>query len=183
MRLVGCVLVVLGCSGDENTTPRIGFPETMSAYVLGSSLPSGCDLGDPRSWGGNFTAHARCVPDLLNPADQGMTFAYDAILRVVFNEGVQDSLIQSGGMLAINVVETLGVSLPVPIDTARSHYDPAGADFKQGIDGTAPPGPAIVVTPGDGYSVMGLPSGQTTKICFNRDMIRDVAGARLRDLP
>jgi hypothetical protein len=64
-----------------------------------------------------------------------------------------------------------------------SYYDPSGTDFKQGTSGTAPPGPAIVIRPGDGTSVVGLPTGTTTQLCFAPDSIVDAAGRHLLDRP
>src|SRR5262249_36829852 len=80
---------------------------------------------------------------------------------------------------------------PIPINTRpraagpyATYYDPAGADFKQGVYGTAPPGPAIFVTPGENLPdgtprVFGLPSGSSSMICFDGDRVKDTSGNAL----
>src|SRR5262249_17853659 len=87
-----------------------------------------------------------------------------------------------------NVVSAMSTApMAVPVNTGplmsgelTSYYDPSGADFKQGIYGTAPPGPALVVPPGDGaQTVFGLPSGTMTKLCFDPNQVTDTAGNKL----
>jgi hypothetical protein len=154
------------------------------------------DMTDP-----NKAYNVRCIPDLLaampDPnvcgpmcGDQG-PFSYAIQVRVVFSEGLNGDAIEDQDNVKLiaklhpNVVSTMATSpMPVPINIGplmsgeyTSYYDPAGADFKQGIYGTAPPGPSIVVTPGDGATtVFGLPSGSTTKICFDPAQVKDTVG-------
>src|SRR5262249_48156658 len=129
----------------------------------------------PESWGGNVPFRQRCVPDLSNPLDAGKTFAYDAEIRVVFSEGLDEKSVVDTNCKLQPVVGARSGTLQIPINFTSSHYDPAGAAFKQGIYGTAPPGPAIVVDTGDGVNVVGLPSGQMANICFDEVAIRDTA--------
>ena len=156
-----CALMV-SC-GDDSAPPAP--PSLLAAYVLDPTQLGGCDLGDPRSWGGDFEVadergnpmYLRCVPDLLNPLDVIRTpaYSYDVQLRVVFSAqvpaGAPSAATPDGGT--------------VPLD---SHYEPGGSDFKQGKLGTAPPGPAFVMAPGDGIDHVGLPSGTTTQFCFSQ---------------
>jgi len=92
------------------------------------------------------------------------------------------SVVATDGRLP-HVVAASSGTLQVPINFNSSHYDPAGADFKQGIYGTAPPGPAILVDTGDGVNVVGLPSGQMVQICFDAVAIRDTAQNALGSPP
>jgi hypothetical protein len=170
-------------------------------------IPAGsCDTTDPRAWGGSFQTRdsmgnltdVRCVPDMLNPKDMGMMFSFNVQVRAVFSEGLNGDAIETQDNIQLTsslkdgVVTAMGPSgsAMVPIDRQTigdpatvgtpSYYDPAGSDFKQGFYGTAPPGPAIVVTPGDAVSTVGLPSGGTSQVCFT-NLVTDTGGTPLKD--
>jgi hypothetical protein len=143
-----------------------------------------------------------CVGGAAGPGcgDTG-PFSYAVQVRAVFSEGLDGDKIEMQDNVKLisqlhdNVISVQSVMpaspVPVPINTGpltsgeyTSYYDPAGADFKQGIYGTAPPGPSIVVTPGqnnaDGTpALFGLPSGSATQICFDPTQVTDTAGNHL----
>jgi hypothetical protein len=152
----------------------------------------------------NTVFDVRCIPDLLaNPPKMDLCgpgcndtgpFSYATQVRVVFSEGLNGDLIEDQDNVKLvstfhdGVISATAGSLTVPINTGSltsgeftTYYDPAGADFKQGIYGTAPPGPSIVVTPGDNLPdgtprVFGLPSGSMTQLCFSPDKVKDTVG-------
>src|SRR5262249_29669891 len=141
----------------------------------------------------------RCVPDVLHPPDAmnpidhpSMGFPYNTAVRLVFSEGLNGDKIEDQDNVTLTAKLKDGVitasgpmgSTPISINNGQntsmggsSFYDPGGADFKQGIYGTAPPGPAIMVVPGtgDAMGANGLPSGGMTKICTT-SLVTDVAG-------
>jgi hypothetical protein len=153
--------------------------------------------------------NVRCVPDALNPADKmppkGLQLKnnYNSQLRLVFSEGLDGDKIEDQDLVKLQSVLRDGVvtitaqgGAMVPVNrqplgnmnTAglTSYYDPSGADFKQRLYGTAPPGPGLVVMAGNGLDadmapvngVVGLPSG-VAHVCVNPQMVTDLKGNAL----
>src|SRR5262249_41952187 len=73
-----------------------------------------------------------------------------------------------------DVVTAVSGNTTIAIDVHHSYYDPSGSDFKQGIYGTATPGPALVVTPNT-----SLPASNTMHFCLNPLVIVDLSGNSL----
>jgi hypothetical protein len=197
------------CEPDHNRDVP-GNPKIISAYIvdqdpMGPVTSGACDITDPRAWGGTFQTRdsmgtlsdIRCVPDLLNPKDANKTFSYYVQLRMVFSEGLNGDAIEDQDNIklqaklkdgVISATGPTGMMVPLntqtlgdPMSDLTSFYDPAGSDFKQGIYGTAPPGPAIVITPGNGMTLHGLPSGGASNICVKSPPVTDTTGHAVDD--
>ena len=150
----------------------------IAAYMQYDALGMTCDLVDPRSYGGNFPDHPRCVPDLLDPTDAARSYPPSAIPYLVFSEKLDPTLVGAAygnwgaSSLLPGVVTATSGSLTVPVEN-YSQYDTSGRDFRQGLIGTAPPGPSLRIFLGDNNPTVGPPTNSTTQICL---------GAGLADL-
>src|SRR5262249_1039515 len=144
-------------------------------YQIDSTTPGqSCDLADPRSYVDGFAGYPRCVPDLLQPADAERLYSPMSILLFVFNQKLDFTKIGSPGIGGAATASAGSIS--VPIDSGGSYYDPSGRDFRQGLPGTAPPGPKIWAHLGEQNVGLSAPAGMATTVCLDPAHIVDLMG-------
>jgi len=174
-----CGLALLACSSDRSTPGPVdagggnttvpGPPKVLAVYEFDLGRELSCDLLDPRSYVDGFPEHPRCVPDLLQPADAERAYSPISSLLYVFNQKLDGTRVGRAATASAGAI-------PVPIDYG-SYYDPRGRDFRQGLPGSAPPGPSLRLFLGQQGSGLSAPAGLATTVCLDAAHILDLSGA------